>query len=138
MTRKKLFKTLSTLIVFIFLVNFMAGILHLYYSIWYFDMPMHFLGGVFLGLLLICFFYTDISEYTHGISLNFILKFLLSVLFIGVVWEVFEFIVNMFIAKSPFNLLDTISDVCFDCAGGFFVLLYLFKKYARSMLKNEI
>ena len=85
-------------------------------------MPMHFLGGVWLGLALLWFL--KIKE----ISLMLIFKMILGVLIIGVLWEIFEIILNNYTTQSPFNSLDTISDIFFDLSGGCFAILYFIKK----------
>jgi hypothetical protein len=135
--RKRLFKTLARLIVLIFILNYLGSKFHLYVSIWYFDMLMHFLGGLFLGLALIWLLsYKDLSL---QLFLKLIFKILLGVLIIGVSWEIFEIIVNNTFAKDLFNTLDTISDIFFDLAGGTFAIFY-FLSHRRSVdeaiLKN--
>lgn len=130
MDRKRLFKILARLIVLIFILNYLGSKFHLYVSIWYFDMPMHFLGGLFIGLALIWLLsYKDLSL---GLSLKLIFKILFYVLLFGVSWEIFEILVNNTFAKDLFNTLDTFSDIFFDLAGGTFAIFYFF------YLKNEI
>ena len=138
MNRKRIFRSLATIIFPLFLVNFIANKLYWYYSIWYFDMPMHFWGGVCLGFAMIWFF----SKEDQFLELNssLILRIILGVLFIGVSWEIYEFIFNNVLGKIPFNMLDTISDVFFDLAGGTFATFYFFlisfKNYINS--KNTV
>ena len=60
MKRKTLFTFLSLVVVFIFFLNFVAGKLYWYSSIWWFDILMHFLGGFWLGLLFLWVFYKDL------------------------------------------------------------------------------
>ncbi len=125
MDRKKLFKILAYLIILIFLINFIAGKLYWYFSIWWFDMSMHFTGGFWLGLAMTWLLYTvDLSP-------KFVLKIILSVLLFGVLWEIFEILVNNIIAQNPFSLLDTISDIFFDLSGGFCAILYLWRKQLK-------
>ena len=110
-------KFLTRIVLFIFsilLLNYLAMKFYWYSSIWYFDMPMHFLGGVWLGLALLWFL--KIKE----ISLMLIFKMILGVLIIGVLWEIFEIILNNYTTQSPFNSLDTISDIFFDVITMFF------------------
>jgi hypothetical protein len=128
--RKKLFKTLAYLIVLIFLVNFVAVRLYWYNSIWYFDMLMHFLGGFWLGLAVIWLLaYKNLSL---ELSWKLVFKIILSVFFIGLFWEFYEIVVNNIFAQMPFNILDTLSDIFFDLAGGAFSVFYFFKKNHES------
>ncbi len=120
--RKKLLKTLAYLIFIIFILHFLANKFYWYYSIWYFDMIMHFLGGFWLGLGV---FYVFPPKEN---SINFIFKILLLVLLVGVGWEVYEVLVNDVIARNPFNFLDTLSDIFFDLSGGLCAILYLWKR----------
>lgn len=106
----------------VFLLNYLAMQFYWYTSIWYFDMIMHFLGGIWVGFMVIWFF--KIEE----ISLKTILQIILSVLFIGVLWEIFEIMLNDYTTQNPFNILDTVSDVFCDLAGGTFAILYFLRK----------
>lgn len=126
MNRKNLSKRIVPLIVFIFLLNFIASKFYWYSTIWYFDMPMHFLGGIWLGLV---FSYIFLS---CALTLRTILFIILGVLIVGLGWETFELIFVNYIAVNPFNLVDTISDVCFDLAGGLTALVYCWNVFPRS------
>ena len=125
MERKKLVKRLVYLIFFILVVSFLANKFYWYSSIWYFDMFVHFLGGLWIGLL---GFYILLIKKN---SSHEIFKILLFVLCIGIGWEVFEVLVNDVITRNPFDYLDTTSDIFFDILGGFCVILYIWKKLPR-------
>jgi hypothetical protein len=127
--KKKLGVRIVSLILFIFVLNLIAMKFYWYLSIWWFDMPMHLLGGLWLGLVFILFLKTK------DLSFNNIIKIILGVLLVGVAWEMFEVIVNKATIQNPFNTLDTISDVCFDLAGAFISILYFAK---RIMIKQNI
>jgi len=118
MDSKKLLVRLVFVVFFIFLLNYLALEFYWYSSIWYLDMPMHFLGGFWLGLILILFL--RIEE----ISFKSILKIIIGVLLFGFLWEIFEIVINKTITENFFNILDTISDIFFDFAGGLFAILY--------------
>ncbi|MCX6752871.1 MAG: hypothetical protein NTW62_00795 [Candidatus Nomurabacteria bacterium] len=126
MDRKKILKRMAQLVFFIFILNFIAGKLYWYISIWYFDMPMHFLGGVFVGLLAV---YCSKFVKINLLELNFkeqILYVFLFTLIVGIGWEFFEIIFNNILGGQFFNTLDTISDICFDLSGGlasYFVIM---------------
>src|ERR1035437_2761720 len=122
MCKKKLFLRFTLLIVFIFLLNSLAGEFHWYSSIWYFDMPMHFLGGFWLGLFFLWFFYPN------NLSFKLIFKIILCVLLIGILWELFELFFVNYVGQLSFNTLDTTSDLSFDLVGGFSSILYFFKR----------
>lgn len=84
-------------------------------------MPMHFLGGLWVGFVYLYFFSRDNN------SLDIILKIMLFVLLIGLGWEFYEILFVNILAQNPFNTLDTISDIFFDLSGGLCAILYLWR-----------
>ena len=132
MNQKKLSIYLASLILFIFVVNYVAVKFYWYSAIWWFDMPMHFLGGLWLGLAIIWLFsLKELSppERPFGwAGFKLIFKIILGVLFVGILWELFEIFINKSIAQNPFNILDTVSDMCFDLVGGSLSIIYFFKR----------
>jgi hypothetical protein len=83
-------------------------------------MPMHFLGGFWLGLVFIYLFPLQ------DLSFKSILKISLFLLLVGIGWEVFEIFTKNYITQNPFNALDTISDIFFDLAGGASAIFYCY------------
>ena len=122
MDGKKLLHHLAYLIFFILVVDFLAHKFHWYFSIWYLDMIMHFLGGFWLGL--VCVWFLGSKE-TFKLSIKMASKILLFVLLIAVGWEVFQMLVNDFFAQRSFNFIDTISDILFGLLGGLCAILYI-------------
>lgn len=116
MKRKTLLKGLALFVSFIFILNFIAGKLYWYSSIWWFDILMHFLGGFWLGMVFLWFLYHDLHK-PHLSKDNFI-KLILGVLFVGFGWEIYEIIVNDLLAKNTFDLFDTSLDMVCDLTGG--------------------
>ena len=122
MNRRKLSIRMTLLVVFIFLINFVAMKLHWYSALWWFDMPMHYLGGLWLGLAMIYFFPPKLG------SVKAIMWTIVGVMFFALAWEVFEYFVDENIARNGFDIYDTLSDICFDLAGAFTALFYFFKR----------
>ena len=122
MERNKLLRPIVFLMVFLFLTDALAQKFYWYYSIWWFDMLMHFLGGLWLGLVFIYFFLPK------NITISLILKILAFVFLAGIGWEAFEFYFINYVAQNSFNILDTISDVLFDLIGGISAVLYFSKR----------
>jgi hypothetical protein len=120
--RKRLSIPFYSLIILIFVLNSVATKFSWYFSVWYFDMIMHFLGGFWIGLAYVYL----LSPEDKSISTVF--KILLFVIFIGIGWEVYEIWVNEIIIQNPLNFLDIISDILFDLSGGTLAILYFFKK----------
>lgn len=78
-------------------------------------MPMHFLGGLWISLIVFAFFSTKLSknEWVAVLSACGI------VLCVGLLWEAYEFGMDYFFNAHLANPLDSTSDVFFDIAGGF-------------------
>lgn len=127
MDRKNLFKISAYSVILLSLVNFIALKFYWYFSIWYFDMLMHFWGGLCVGFALMWLLFDENPDF----SFKFILKIGLGVLFIGVSWEIFEILFNNIIAQNQFNALDSVSDIFFDLSGGLCAILYLWKKLQK-------
>jgi len=85
-------------------------------------MIMHFLGGFWIGLLVLYFLATKV------LSFGLVFKTLLIVLVVGIGWEIFEILVNEVVAQNPLDFLDIASDIFFDVTGGVFAILYFSKR----------
>ena len=101
------------------------------YTTRWFDMVLHFLGGFWQAMLFIWFFsIKDLPFLRPSLDPNdakLIYKALFFVVLIGFLWEVFEFYAKNYIGLSPFDLLDSTSDMILDLLGGGFALLYFYK-----------
>lgn len=128
MKGKKLLFRIALLIVFIFFVNLLAMKFHWYNSIWFFDMFMHFFGGFWLGLVFL--FLLKPKDF----SLFLFFQISLGVLCVGLLWEVFEVVVNHTTTKNTFDFFDTISDLFFDLSGGFVSFIYFFSRIFKNSL----
>lgn len=119
-------------IVGIFLVNFLAMKFHWYSIVWWFDMPMHAIGGLWVALTALYIYkyrkttLEDISRPNKMLAVA-----LVSVFVVGVLWEVFEFGTETIGTVDIANPIDSISDICFDLAGGILGSLYFVSRYER-------
>lgn len=123
MDSKKLFPRLAYLVIGIFVLNFLANKFHWYYSIWWFDMPMHFLGGFWLGMVFVWFWWG--RKGLLLLNIQNILKAIAWILLIGIAWEFFEYYFINYVAQNSFDLLDTLSDLFFDIFGGLVSVFWL-------------
>ena len=106
---------LGLLIAGIAVVNTLAIHYSWYWSIRSLDMPMHFLGGVWLaGSALWLRFRVYQSQ-----SLSQILAWGLgTAVVVGVAWEVYESTVSLIATGQIHDIYDTMSDIFFDIIGG--------------------
>ena len=118
MDRKKLLIHIVCLMFFIFSLDTLAHKFYWYDSIWWFDMLTHSLSGFWVALF---FIYVFVRKMHFPIPF---VKVFFYLFLIGVGWEIFEFIVNNYIGPDPFDILDTLSDIFFDLAGGLSAIIY--------------
>lgn len=107
----------------IFMLNLFANAFYIYVSIYWFDMFMHALGGVFIAVTTGALIAR--KSYTH--TERFILL-LLVVFIVGLGWEYYEYLVQFFIkavdlAKIPDSISDLICDMIGGTLGAIFVIL---------------
>lgn len=139
-------KSVIVLLIFIFSVHFLALVNFWYWEFWWFDIPMHFLGGFWVALTavaLISNFQFPISkEFINQKFLSFVIVILSLVALIGVFLEFSEFIYDIiFSSKGYFGIMqvgvgDTIGDLFFDLLGG--LVFSILAKLKANRIKFSI
>ncbi|MBL7045352.1 MAG: hypothetical protein ISR98_02020 [Parcubacteria group bacterium] len=135
MLKQKLFKEQFILVAIIALLDFIAINFYLYWTFWWFDIVMHFLGGLWVGLIVLWFFffsgyvYKDIDLVKRS---KIFLITIASVLFVGLVWEVWEVWAKLVFINEASYFVDTPLDLIMDTLGGITAFVY-----AKKYLKNE-
>ncbi len=117
MLRKKLLSNLVLFVVALAIVNALAVQFHWYGLIWWFDMPMHFLGGLTVFYFAALIWRPALRWVPTG---RFIYECIITTLLIGVLWEALELYLYLHYGSPNFILLDSLSDIGFDLAGAFF------------------
>lgn len=110
------------LVVAIAIVNALAEQYSWYWTMRWFDMPMHFAGGVWLAGVGIWlrFFSGKFSEITKSFS-SLVTWGVGTAFSVGFVWEVYEGFVAL-ATKGHLNAMsDTFGDLSFDILGGFVI-----------------
>lgn len=96
--------------ILLWFLNYIALIFHFYWTVIWYDIMMHFLGGLTIGVFLLAIFkIANIS--TKAFSVLFALAMAISV---G--WEIFEY-VNEIIDTRDNYVLDTTYDLIMDALG---------------------
>lgn len=129
----------------LFIINFILiliiGILHisamefyLYWTFPWFDIPMHFLGGLWVGVTSIWFFFFSghAGKFTSQLTTrNIFTVSIASVIVIGILWEIFEIYagVPMLTADYP---LDTSVDLLVDILGAIAASIYAVVEFQRN------
>jgi len=126
------------ILVVIGILHNIGGIVFNAYDVWWWDILLHFLGGVWLALSGFWFFYY--SRFVKGFlrtAGRFFFATLVPVLIIGLAWEVFEYMFGLtFVLPGERWGVDTIGDVFVDIAGGMAVYLYYRLKYWIEFCKE--
>jgi VanZ family protein len=86
----------------------------LYFHYWWYDILLHFLGGVALGFFVLIF--------TKSWK-----KTIIGMLILAAGWEVFEYFLNIAVGLGENYPLDTVVDFIMDTLGAF-VAIFISKK----------
>lgn len=96
----------STLVVVI--GNLVASKFYLYYTTWWADVAMHFLGGAWMVIAA--------SSFAYGVRRRLTIGMAVAVaLIVGIAWEGFEFWFGLI---DLTDRIDSIADLILDVAGG--------------------
>jgi uncharacterized membrane protein YjdF len=126
--------SLKTVLLILFLILFthaLATVGNWYWAAPWFDMPMHFVGGLWAAIL---FFYLNEKFFKISNKLTIFITSISFVSLIGILWEFFEYVYSLIFSSSqislfliPMNLYrDTLGDLFFDLLGAIiFYLIFL-------------
>jgi hypothetical protein len=114
MLRKKLLIRLCIGIVTLAIVNQVASFLDWYELVWWFDMPVHFLGGISVFYLSAVVWFPALKYVPVW---RFIFESVITGLLLGILWEGLELYLHIHYGSPGFVLLDSLSDMTFDLAG---------------------
>jgi uncharacterized membrane protein YjdF len=131
--RNEVLKRLAILVFIVFLLNTAGSFFGWYELLPWYDMVMHFLGGLWLSLVAVWVLYKYME-----VRKDAIFSILLFVLVGAILWEVLEYAVQA-IANTPGLLAtmpDSISDVILGLIGGLFGGLYTLKKIRQNDKTN--
>lgn len=125
--------------IFIFGTLFMGEILNYYEKIPNWDIYLHTLSGFLLGLLGFVIVYSIVKNSTeNNLSPFFVALFTFSfAVMIGVLWEIFEFFMDMFFGLNmqKSGLVDTMVDLIVDSIGALVVAIgsYFYIKKVKKI-----
>ena len=110
---------------------------HLYFSIWWFDLLVHFLSGMLIVLFSISILLQFYDPSLLGSpSYPLLLQAVLAAIIIGTVWETFELIFRLVLTDLLTYISDTASDMMMNiigaCAGYAFGIWHVRKRAAHG------
>jgi len=122
-------------------VHLLASFKHWYWVYSWIDIPMHFVGGLWVALLFFWLMHKVEPQYPADVSLWIVVLTAIGfVMTVGVFWEFFEFSYDTLIAKKGLAELsqqgsaDTVGDLAMDLLGGSAFLAY----YSISIRKFSL
>lgn len=122
-----LIKEIFTLGIVVLLAHFFALKSYLYWTVEWFDILMHFLGGLLIGLIIISFLNRIHREESLINKKLLIISIILGVLAVGLGWELWEIFVGFTDIVS--DRVDTFVDLVMDLFGGVVAIGYYYFKY---------
>ncbi len=117
MIRKQLLNKLAWSVVSLAVINALAVHFYWYSLLWWFDMAMHFLGGLTVMYFAAIIWLPARKWVSNG---RFLFEAVITTVLIGVLWEALELYLYLTYGSPGFITLDSISDVFFDLAGALF------------------
>lgn len=134
MNEKKALFALTGLIYVIAALHIAALYFFWYWSIWWYDIMMHTLMGFWIGSMTLIIASRKID--TGGNFIRFGLPILVAFI-IGILWEMFEWHIDRFvIVRFQTDIIDTLSDLASDIAGGLMATLIGFHRN-RDMITTQ-
>lgn len=110
-----------------------------YNTIFWFDTPMHLMGGMFIGALFVYIFRVRHALLKTESVFTFVILGAGFTVFIGVLWEFYEFFMDILIFKryplldAPGGLhFDTLKDLFNDLVGGAIAVSIFARKALRE------
>jgi hypothetical protein len=130
MPRAQPLSLLAILVCIIFAMHVTAIFLHLYWTLWWYDIILHFLGGAFIGFLILWLRFSSgyFGAQLKSSETSLLFFVLIVTLAIGIGWEVFERLLGNTWSIEGYYL-DTALDIMFDLLGSISAFLYFRSKY---------
>ncbi len=129
MMKRKTFALLAVLLYVILTLHLSALYFYWYWMFWWYDILLHFLGGLWLAGTALWFL-----QYIRQKQMSQIKQYLFPVgivIIIGLGWEIFEFSLDTFIIFQTNDIIDTMSDLGMDIAGSLTASLIMIKNYGK-------
>ena len=114
------------LLICIALLHYLALDRAYYWTVSWYDIMMHFLGGLWVALFLLWVCATRKISFLPQ-NLTFI-QIISVVLVVGIVWELYELVFKLTFTSDPEYWDDTVLDMIMDTLGGCVGILFFNKK----------
>lgn len=130
MTFRTLPNYLAALVILIGVSHSIVLFRHLQFSHPWVDIPLHLAGGLWVGLFTLWWFYSDrkwfpVKDRSSQMVITLALS---SAMGIGILWEVFEYVVNLLTVGEFYDLLDMTADLLNDAIGALAGAVFFMKR----------
>ncbi|KKU78962.1 MAG: hypothetical protein UY04_C0021G0009 [Parcubacteria group bacterium GW2011_GWA2_47_7] len=115
-------------------VDIVARPKHLYFYIWWLDIPMHLIGGFWVGLIVLTYYFAYQYKFPKRESSHFALFLSVGGAFVvALSWEVFEWSVDWVNGLIHNDMIDSLSDICNGVIGASVgTALFVWRGYNKS------
>lgn len=126
------------MLIFIGILHALAIMFYLYWQWGEFDSFMHFLGGLCVSLAFTWFyFYSGLFVPKNRQLSNFLLISSLSLIFVGVTWEIFELLAKLTFVHWRDYFSDTSLDLVMDFLGSMVGAFYAYIREIEHQKKEQ-
>ena len=139
MFQKPLFKESLFLLILVAVLHTVAIKFFLYWSIFEFDSIMHFLGGMFVAVSSLWFyFYSDFFDPKSKKLKDFFVVAILTLAWVATMWEIFELLTGLTFVFWYDYPYDTTLDFIMDFLGASVACLYAYfrEENFKDVFKN--
>lgn len=118
-------------------LNYIAGLYHLYWSVYEFDSLVHFLGGATLSAFFLwLYFFSGFFNPSKRNLFKFLVVATVGSMFVAVVWEIYELFLGEAIMNKAEYPYDTTLDIIMDFLGTLAVCFYGYLKEEKLESKK--
>jgi len=129
MLKKPLFIETFILLVIVGVLDRIANIYHLYWSVNEFDSVVHFLGGATLSAFFLwLYFFSGYFNPAKRDLKTFLLVSIFGAMFVAVSWEIYEIFLGEAVMNKAEYPFDTMLDIIMDLLGILAVCFYGYLK----------
>lgn len=121
--------------IFMAFLHVAATMFFLYSFYWWFDIPLHFLGGSCAGLISLYFYsYFHRRTAVSTGSSQALLVVIIGTITVGLAWELFEYSADITFNTVGDYFLDTVKDLIMDILGGYAAYFYFITRGVHKRL----
>lgn len=137
MHKQPLFWETFFMFIIVGVINWIATHFDLYWTVYEFDSLVHFLGGILVSLFFLwLYFYSNFFKPNKRDLKTFLKVSVLSILFVGVLWEAYELIIGEAKYAGENYAYDTTLDFIMDFLGALVACFYAYLKELKIITRH--